>query len=47
MGIEERPYSSKIYFRPGGTALSEWTCTGRAEKDTAVADYAIPSVITT
>jgi hypothetical protein len=30
---------SKKYFRPGGMALSEWTRSVRAVRDTPVADY--------
>ena len=38
---------SKKHFRLGGMAESEWTRSVRAIRDTLVADYSTPSVITT
>jgi len=38
---------SKKYFRPGGMALSEWTRSVRAVRDTLVVDYSVPSVNST
>jgi hypothetical protein len=38
---------SEKYFRPGGMASSEWTCSVRAVRDTAVADYSAPGLNTT
>ena len=35
---------SKKHFRPGGMALSEWTRSVRAVRDTPVADYSTPGV---
>jgi hypothetical protein len=32
------------YFHPGGMALSEWMHSGRAMRDTLVADYSVPGV---
>jgi hypothetical protein len=41
------PAISKNHFRPGGMAASEWTRSVRAVRDTPVADYSAPGVITT
>jgi len=38
---------SKKIFRSGGMALSEWTRSVRAVRDTLVADYSVPGVNTT
>ena len=38
---------SKKHFRPGGMAVSEWTRSVRAIRDTPVADYSAPGVNTT
>jgi len=37
---------SKKYFHPGGMALSEWTRSVRAVRDTLVADYSAPGLNT-
>ena len=38
---------SKKHFCPSGMALSEWTRSVRAVRDTPVADYSVPGVNTT
>ena len=38
---------SKKHFHPGGRALSEWTCSLRAIRDSLEADYSWPRVNTT
>jgi hypothetical protein len=38
---------SKKYFSPGGMARSEWTQSVRSARDTQVADYSAPGLMTT
>jgi len=47
MTAAKRVGISKKYFRPGGMALSEWTRSVRAVRDTPVADYSAPGVNST
>jgi hypothetical protein len=47
IGDGEIDIISKKHLRPGGMALSEWTRSVRAIRDTTVADYPAPGVNTT
>jgi hypothetical protein len=45
--FQQLPSISKKYFHLGGKALSEWTHSVRAVRETPVADYSAPGVIST
>jgi len=42
-----RLYISKNHFHPGGVAMSDWTRSVRAIRDTPIADYSAPGANTT
>jgi len=44
--IDQSVYISKKYFRQGGMAPSEWTCSVRGVRVTPVADYSAPCLNT-
>jgi hypothetical protein len=47
IGNGESEIISKQHLRPGGMALSEWTRSVRAVRDTTVADYSTSGINTT